>query len=276
MQESNSTVKKAGPVRRLFALPNEHPVKTIVVALILCLICSVLVSTAAILLKPRQLANEELLGKQREILRAVGRYQAGMNIQAEFSNIETRLVELATGEYVSHINADHYHYARAVADPATRVEIAPEADIARVRAIAKYAPVYLVQEAGETRLIVLPVHGYGLWSTMYAYLAIEVDGRVAGISFYKQGETPGLGSEIANPRWQAAWRGKRIYDDQGTVRLALITAGKRDPDQAEFQIDALSGATITSKGVTHLIRFWLGEQGYGPYLRRHFHVGGGQ
>ena len=118
-----NSVRRDNPVARLFALPNEHPAKTIMIALILCLVCSALVSTTAILLKPRILFNEEVLSKQREILRVVGRYQTGVNISAAFSEVETQLVELATGEYVSHIDASSYNHHKAVLAPATRVEI---------------------------------------------------------------------------------------------------------------------------------------------------------
>jgi len=270
-----NSVHQGGPWARLFALPNEHPAKTLMIALILCLVCSALVSAAAILLKPRQLENEELLAKQREILRAVGLYRDRESISATFKNAEPRLVDLATGEYVTDIDAATYNYNRAILDPATRLEIAPEDDIAKVYAIAKYAPVFLFQEQGVTTHIVVPVYGYGLWSTMYAYLAVEADGnQVAGISFYKHGETPGLGGEIANPRWQESWKGKRIYDSRGKVRLALVKGADSEPASAPFQVDALSGATLTSNGVTNLIRFWLGDQGYGPYFRRHFRQGG--
>ncbi len=263
--------ERGNPVARLFALPNEHPAKTIMIALILCLVCSALVSTTAILLKPRILLNEEVLSKQREILRVLGRYQTGENISAAFSEVETRLIELATGEYVSHIDASSYNYDKAILVPATRVEIKPQDDIAKVSAIARYAPVYLFKKQGITTHIVVPVYGTGMWSTMRAYLALESDGNhISGISFYKHGETPGLGGEITNPRWQAKWQGKRVFDAQGQVRFMLSKVANSDPATAKFQVDAIAGATITSDGVSNLIRFWLGDQGYGPYFKRHF------
>lgn len=264
MPEQNSRLT-GGPLARLFALPNEHPAKTLAVALILCLVCSTLVSTAAILLKPRQLENMEVLAKQREILRAVDLFQDEAGIGRAFKQVETRLVDLTTGEYATHIDAADYHYEKALHDPTLRIDIPAQQDIARVQAIARYAPVYLFRDQGALKYVVIPVYGYGLWSTMRAYLAINANGRdIAGISFYQHGETPGLGGEITNPRWQASWRGKQIYNAQGQVQLALSknAAGRH-------QIDALSGATITSNGVTSLIHFWLGDQGYGPYLKRH-------
>lgn len=276
MPGSENAAAAHGPLQRLLALPNEHPLKTIIVALVLCLVCSVLVSTAAVLLKPRHLANEALLAKQREILRAVGRYHEESDISAEFRNIDSRLVELSTGNYVARLDEERFDYAAARADPATRVEIAPEQDIAKVHAISSIAPVYLVRERGSIHRIILPVYGYGLWSTMYAYLALEADGnQIAGISIYRHGETPGLTSALTNPAWLGNWRGKNIYDDQGKVRLTVIKPGEKVPSEAAYQIDGISGATLTCDGVTRMIRFWLGDQGYGPYLRRHFHRGSG-
>lgn len=260
--------------RSIFA--NDHPFKTVLVAVVLCLVCSLLVTTTTILLKPRQEANERLLVEKREILRVLGQFDEQTENYDALSNIETRLVELATGEYVSHIDAETYNYNKAVANPETRVELSADLDIASVKAIARYAPVYLVWDGGRVSRVVIPVYGYGLWSTMYAYLALEADGsEVAGIRFYRHGETPGLGSEIAEPEWQAGWQGKRIYDRAGEVGLRLVKTGERDPARAMHEIDAISGATITSDGVSNLIRFWLGEQGYGPFLKRHFRDGGG-
>lgn len=271
--EANNPVR--GHWSRFQSLPNEHPAKTLTIALALCLVCSVLVTTAAVLLKPRHQMNEEILAKQREILRAVGRYQEGENVSAAFKQVDQRVVDLTTGEYVVDINAATFSYDKAVQDPELRMEIAAQDDIAKVRAISKYAPVYLIRDDGKTTYIVVPVHGYGLWSTMRAYLAIEADGnRIAGVSFYQHGETPGLGGEITNVRWQRDWQGKRLFDTQGNIRFRLVKgADDVEASQQPFSVDALSGATITSNGVTNLIHFWLGDLGYGPYFKRHFHQG---
>ena len=98
---------------------------------------------------------------------------------------------------------------------------------------------------------------------MQGYMALEPDlETVAGLTFYAHGETPGLGGEITNPRWKAKWPGKEIYKD-GEVELSVKKgAGSND----EYAVDALSGATITSNGVTNLVHFWMGENGYGPYI----------
>jgi Na+-transporting NADH:ubiquinone oxidoreductase subunit C len=121
---------------------------------------------------------------------------------------------------------------------------------------------------------VLPVYGYGLWSTMWGYVALDGRGeRVKGITFYSHGETPGLGAEIENPRWQEQWVGKRTLGEDGKVRLKVAKGGVPAGGE-DYHIDAISGATLTSNGVDNMIHFWLGEQGFGPYLAR-LQSGGG-
>jgi len=252
---------------------NESPVKILIVATLLCLACAALVSSAAVLLRPLHKANEVVLAKQREILRVAGLYQKGQNISAMFRQIEVRIVELPSGQYAENIDPDKYDYDRAVNDPSTRVEIPENEDIAKIRAIAKYAPVYLVKTGKTITKIVLPVYGYGLWSTMRAYIAIKPDGNtVDAVSFYQHGETPGLGAEISSLRWQAKWKNKLIYDAQGNVKLqvarGVVATTAANP---QYAIDGISGATLTINGVTNLMRFWLGANGFGAYLKTYQH-----
>src|SRR5690606_17188592 len=114
------------------------------------------------------------------------------------------------------------------------------------------AEVYLVNDAqGQLERIILPVHGYGLWSTLYGFMALESDlNTVVGLGFAEHGETPGLGGEVDNPSWKAKWPGKKVYKD-GEVELGLIK-GTVDPSSAnaDWQVDGLSGATLTSNEVS--------------------------
>lgn len=126
---------------------------------------------------------------------------------------------------------------------------------------------YLVENSGAIEKIILPVRGYGLWSTLYGFVALESDANtVVGLGFYEHGETPGLGGEVDNPRWKAFWPGKQVYRD-GEVEIALAK-GAVDPasTDAPWRVDGLSGATLTSRGVTNLVQFWLGEDGFQPFL----------
>ena len=144
-------------------------------------------------------------------------------------------------------------------------------DVANIRRKANVAEVYLVMnDLGEFQTLILPVHGYGLWSTMYGFIALDADlETVAGFGFYDQGETPGLGGEVDNPKWKALWVGKKVYAENGTVELRVIK-GLVNPtsSQAPYEIDGLAGATLTSDGVTNLIKFWMGQYGFEPYLAK--------
>jgi Na+-transporting NADH:ubiquinone oxidoreductase subunit C len=146
--------------------------------------------------------------------------------------------------------------------------VPPDQDIAKIKRQAKYAPVYLVKEDDTVKTIILPVHGYGLWSTMYGFLAIESDlNTVVGLKFYDQKETPGLGGEVENPLWRAQWEAKKIHDDDGELRIEVLKGTvDKTREESQYQVDGLAGSTITSRGVTNLLRYWLGENGFGPYL----------
>ena len=104
---------------------------------------------------------------------------------------------------------------------------------------------------------------------MKGFLAVDADGKtVRGLTFYEQGETPGLGGEVEADWWKTLWSDpkfpKKIYDPDGNVAIQVIKgrAEKTDP----YAIDGLSGATITSRGVTNIVRFWFGPEGFKPFL----------
>ncbi len=245
------------------ALPNDSTGKTLIVAFALCLVCSVLVSTASVVLRPLQVRNQEL-DRKANILGVAGLLRPGQSIDELFQQVEPKVVDLATGEYVGSIDAALYDQRLAAKDPDRSIEIPPGRDIAGIRRRAKYATAYLVEDGDKTKNLILPIHGAGLYSVLYGFLALESDGNtVFGLQYYEQGETPGLGGEVNNPNWRSKWEGKRLFDDEGTLQIEVIKGASGD-----FQVDALSGATLTSRGVTNMLHYWLGEDGFGPYLKQ--------
>lgn len=231
---------------------------TLLVAIGLSFVCSILVATTAVVLKPVQQRNEDEF-RQRIILEVAGLMQPDVSIETLFEAIETRMVEIDSGEYVADLNA---------ADTALSVPIPAESDIANIRQRAVYSPVYLVREGGQLQQIILPVHGSGLWSTMYGYLSVGTDGNtVNGLRFYSHAETPGLGDQVDKPEWRAQWIGKQLYDDNGIARIEVVRGVSQDRN-SRYEIDGLSGATLTGRGVSQLVRFWVGPQGFGPYLQK--------
>lgn len=254
---------------RILALSNDSLEKTINVALALCLVCAVLVSMATVALRPLQ-SHNKALDMKKNILDVAGLLENDTNIDQAFKDrIEAKLVDLSTGEYVDG-NVEEYDQRKAAKDPAQNEAIPVEKDIASIRTKAKIAKVFLVKDGGQLQSIILPINGYGLWSTMYGFLALEADGQtVQSINLYDQGETPGLGGEVVNPNWRALWKGKKVYGDNGEVALTLVkgTVDTSRPD-AVNKVDGLAGATLTSRGVSNLILYWMGPEGFAPYLNK--------
>lgn len=249
--------------------PRDSIANVLIVAISLCMVCSVLVSATAVVLKPIQERNKAL-DRKKNILNSAGLYDAAMDIEEQFQQVETRVVELSTGMFVDHIDAQAYDLTEALKDPGMSAPVAKEKDIAGIRQQEKYALVYLVKDQARIKNIILPIRGAGLYSTLYGFMALKADGTtIQGLSFYDQGETPGLGGEIVNPKWRAKWQDKIIYDDVGVPRIEVIK-GPVDSDAPEaiHQVDAIAGATLTSRGVNNLMRFWFGELGYKALLEQ--------
>jgi Na+-transporting NADH:ubiquinone oxidoreductase subunit C len=255
------------PLRALFALPNDDPRKTLAVAVTLCLACSVVVSATAVTLRPLQ-ARNAALELQREVVEVAGLGDSGLGLAQAFERIDTALVDLGTGELVDGADAAAYSYRDAALDMARSMAL--EDDPAGIRRRPDLMPVYLVRDNGALETVILPVYGKGLWSTMHGLLALAPDGRtVEALSFYEQRETAGLGSEVSSQRWLGQWPGKTVIGPDGAPVIE-VAKGRVDPTSpdAERRVDGLSGATLTANGVQRLMRFWLGEQGYGPFLAR--------
>ena len=201
-----------------------------------CLVCATVVSTAASVLAERQREAADV-DKHRQVLVAAGladpdERMRGAEVQRRFAAIEAVEVD---------------------------VELPPHT-----------VTVYEVRDAhGRLDRVVLPVQGPGLWSTLRGLLCLRADlHTVCGLTFYSHGETPGLGAELDNPRWQARWVGRRVFDADGRVAITVAKGPVGPPATDPHRVDAISGATITSDGVTELLQVWLGERGFAPWLSR--------
>lgn len=242
--------------------------KTVTVALVLCVVCSIIVSTAAVSLRPAQKANKEGDIKSN-ILAAAGMLEEGKSLDDQFSKIEVKLVDIETGKYSDDVDVKTYDQFKASKDPKFSHDLASDVDIAGLNRLEKYAKVYVVKGSnGGVERVVLPIRGYGLWSTLKGFIALEADlNTVIGLGYYEHGETPGLGGEVDNPKWKQIWHGKKAYNANGEVALSVIKGTVSASDaSAQYKVDGLSGATLTSKGVDNMIKFWLGDNGYKPYL----------
>ncbi len=250
-------------------MAEEHPLKPFYSVLVLAFACSALVAAAAVGLRPLQDANRSL-DQKKNILAAAGIYQINKPVAEQFESIEARIIELGSGKFVDPGKIDPASFnqlATALSDNSGK-ELDKSIDIAGIRRLENYSLVYLVKKNEKVDEIVLPVRGKGLWSTLYAYVAIDADlNTVRGVSFYQHGETPGLGGEVSNPRWQKSWQDKKLFSPQGQLQFDVVKSGTQvSPENAIYRVDGLSGATLTTQGVDRLMRFWFGQHGFQPFF----------
>ena len=251
---------------------NDSIVRTLTVSFLVCLFCSLIVSYAAVNL--RDLQNLNKLNDQRiKILKTAAIYSPNESIESQFSRLTPKFVDFSTGDLLDQYgdyDLNTYDPVYFSKQPSHSTPIPSSEDIAIVKNKENIGKIYLLKDSSEElEKIILPIRGYGLWGTLYGYIAIDSDlNTIRGLEFYAHKETPGLGAEVDNPKWKALWDGKSIYkDDQ--VEIEVIK-GKVDPlnKMATYQVDGLSGATLTSRGVTNMLVYWFGESGYKETLKK--------
>ena len=253
-------------------MSNDSPLKALVVVVLTALVCSTLVSAAVVVLRPIQV-NNQLLDRSRNIMALTGLLPAGEAVEDErmlelFRSLDTRMADIDDAQFNETIDPLTFDLRRAANDPEMSTAVPAEADLASIGRRSRYAPVYIVWDGDEMDRLILPVRGAGMWSMLYGYIAIEPDmSTIAGMTFYEQNETPGLGDQITSSQWLAGWRGKEVYDHLGTPLFA-VSEGEVDPGSARaaYHVDGITGATVTGNAVTALIRYWFGPHGYQPLL----------
>ena len=188
---------------------------------VMVVIVAVLLSVAALALKPRQDAND-LNEKKRNIL---------ASLSAENESYDTFVDAYVVDKAGQRIDGDVFALLN---------------DLPTAFAEGKF-PIF---EAKDGR-VVIPVTGMGLWGPVWGYVALEKDmNTVAGIIMAHKGETPGLGAEIATPKYQSKFVGKTIFEGDEFVSVTLRKGGAKDP---AHEVDAISGGTKTSDGVTAML-----------------------
>jgi len=208
-------------------------------AAIVTIVCSVLLAGAATLLKPRQIENEEL-DMKKNILISAGIHSE----QGSFTRSE--------------INTLYKKYIRefSINKAGVPVEKAEDPD---------NLSLYRYERDGKVSAYIIPVSGKGLWSTIYGYVALSSDcNTVEGITFYKHGETPGLGGEISKTWFSDNFKGKQIFDETGNLVSIGVAKGKYTGNDPQHNVDGISGATLTGRGVSHFLKTELEK--YNPFF----------
>jgi Na+-transporting NADH:ubiquinone oxidoreductase subunit C len=219
-----------------------------------CVVMSSLLALTATALKPAQEAAAEA-DRQKNVMIAAGVVGAEdvlsvAEVQKRFGErVQEVVVDTRTGQVVAGKSASDI---AALNKAAVKEAPADKAAATRYRVVAKTK-----SADGKLESVILPISGKGLWSTIYGYLALDGDlAHVRGVTFYKHGETPGLGGECENPVWCAQWKGKSILDAQQKLVGVAVKKGQVDPAipaEKAHKVDGLSGATITSNGITKFV-----------------------
>jgi Na+-transporting NADH:ubiquinone oxidoreductase subunit C len=232
------------------------------------------VAGSAVVLKELQDINRTL-DRQKKVLQVAGLMKEGEKLAPEkiqslyTERIIPKAIDMKTGAPVTDLDVANYDMEKFSKDPATSYEL--EENEAKVKRLPNQTLIYEVKnDTGGVDQVIIPIHGPGLWSTLYGYVAIDTKdyNTIKGLTFYKHAETPGLGGEVDNAGWKAKWLGRKVFDPKGEVAIRVIKGAAGKPAEDPHQVDGLSGATLTSNGVTKALKFWLGADGFGPYIAR--------
>ena len=247
-----------------------------------CFACSLLVAAAAVGLRGFQEENKKL-DTWRNILSVAGLVESGKTVgqigrekitKLYAENIDAIVVDLESGELADgyeQLIENGWDQKKASKDPEQFKTISPDQNLAGINQREKLSYIYILNgDDGKPTTYIFPIRGKGLWSTLWGFVALDAAdlNTVKGITFYEHKETPGLGGEVDNQDWKAHWEGKQIYDGT-SVKLDVVKGKVVEGNSNEIhQIDGLSGATITSRGVENLIHYWMGKDGFGPFIEK--------
>mgnify|MGYP006238080101 FL=1 len=234
--------------------------KNLFIPLLACIACAVIVSFTAVSVRSTQELNLEN-DKKSKILLAAGINSE--NINEEFEKIEIIYVNFKSNELVE--MDEKYDHLKATLKSDLSSVVPKEKDIAILKRMENVGPMYLwLDKEDNIEKVVLPIRGYGLWGTLYGHISLASDlNTINGIEFYEHKETPGLGAEVENEEWKNIWKGKILYNKDGGVELKVVKGASSN----KYEVDGLSGATLTSNGVSNMIEYWLGPEAYGPALK---------
>ena len=249
---------------RILAIPAESQTKMIAMAFMVSAVSALVVSIAAVTLQPLIEANKaaERLARLDEMITSLPGLSEILS-QSHADVLDTVIVDLTTGQTDNSFDATGFNMTVIANDPTTSTPLSDAQDTAGIKTRPNFAQIHVLKSGDALELVILPVYAAGYQSTIRAYLALKGDlNTVAGLVITEQGETPGLGANIAEPAWQAQWPGKEVADADGTIRLSVVRGGAA----SSFEVDGITGATRTSAAVGDMIGFWMGPNGYAKVL----------
>lgn len=221
---------------------------TFMYAAIMVIVAAAILSSAAIGLKPRQDRNIEI-EKKSNILTSVNKGLEASNVDDKTAYIESEYSKYITNSYVVNNNGEKVDGDAFTVD--LHKELAKPIEEMKL-------PIFECSEDDGSIKYVLPIRGKGLWGPIWGFVALNDDmNTIYGATFAHKGETPGLGAEIDQRWFQEPFVGKQIFDESGKFVSITIVKGGAEPDDLHG-VDAISGGTITSKGLEDMLKDNLG------------------
>jgi len=214
---------------------------------IITIVAAGVLSFAAKFLRPIQELNEAVEKKKNIML--------AMDIIGPDEKLSREEIINKFDETIKPVAVNYQGEIMTLSERQTVADIDPESE-AQKPLEKQLLPLYLQQREGETLAYCIPVFGKGLWSTIYGYLALKQDlNTIKGITFYKHGETPGLGAEVATQWFTENFAGKQIFNKDGELVSVEIIKGQvtESTPQAYRKVDGISGATKTCDGVNDFL-----------------------
>ncbi len=250
------------PWRRFLVLPNESRTKTLIMAFLVSAVCALMVSGATVLLRPIQAANRAA-EEQARIEGLVKGIPGMASLLAKSGGTLSKVViDLGDARAAQDVTSDTLD--AALSDTGNWTALDAGADLAGLGQRPNFVQIFLLREGEDISLVLLPMTGQGYGGRIDAILAVEGDmNTIAGIAITSHSETPGLGGRIEDPSWQANFPGTELRDSSGDLRFNVA----RGDAASAYQVDGITGATRTTRGISQMVRFWLGPDGYGPLLR---------
>ncbi|MBL88440.1 MAG: Na(+)-translocating NADH-quinone reductase subunit C [Gammaproteobacteria bacterium] len=250
---------------------NDSILKTIAVAFSVCLICSLVVSSSAVSLRDLQKENK-LNDRRLKVLQVADIYDPSISISEQFSKLESKYIDFDSGRIFNEykdFNIDEYDQIVVTKDSNLSSSVPASEDIAIIKNRENVGKIYILRnDINKIQKLILPIRGYGLWGTLYGFIAVENDfNTISGIEFYEHKETPGLGAEVDNPKWKSSWKGKKIYNNDQVALEVIKGKVELSDSDSMYKIDGLSGATLTSRGVTNMVAYWFSDSGYANLFR---------
>jgi Na+-transporting NADH:ubiquinone oxidoreductase subunit C len=209
---------------------------TILYAAIMVILVAAVLASVSMALRPRQQKNVEIEKKQNIL--------ASVNIESTVENAEKLYAERIEKQYVVDVSGNIVEGADAFTTDLKKEHAKPEEE--------RHLPVFECQTEDGLKYI-FPVRGTGLWGPIWGFVSLDDDmNTIYGANFDHEGETPGLGAEIATPVFQSQFNGKEIFDESGKlVSITVTKVGQNAPE--EHKVDGISGGTITSKGLEKML-----------------------